>query len=379
MGRLQWLAAAALAVLLSRVAVTNSVRGDINLDEVNIFHLIDNALWGEVDGSFLQGTFPCDRIRCSVLSSDTKTDLMNTLIQKHDEVYGKQRFNGISVGMYNIHSWKVVSRFPHKPSCALKTHLNLVESEESYSRFKYLFDSSFPHFDGNSTTHPTSAVKRFYVSALNSSEFLPMKPFEDLVQGAVFVASTCHRGRSTTRREQIVELLARVIRVDSLGKCMTTKVGPEGITLDVGKTPLESLRLKQAAISNYLFYLAFENTYEPGYVTEKVFDALIAGVVPIFLGSAEHCRELLPAINAAVFIDDFAGDIDAVGKYLLQLSRNRSAYDSHRNWRTSFSPTNYLISHPQTHKSWPCRVCEWAKAEYVAHYGGSSDRKVVCS
>ena len=35
---------------------------------------------------------------------------------------------------------------------------------------------------------------------------------------------------------------------------------------------------KRKVISKYLFYLAFENTIEPGYVTEKVFDAVFAGM-----------------------------------------------------------------------------------------------------
>ena len=37
----------------------------------------------------------------------------------------------------------------------------------------------------------------------------------------------------------------------------------------------------------YKFYLAFENTNEPGYVTEKVYDALDAGVIPVYLGAPD--------------------------------------------------------------------------------------------
>ena len=71
------------------------------------------------------------------------------------------------------------------------------------------------------------------------------------------------------------------MRVDSLGKCLHSRTGPEGVTLGVGGTAQESLQLKREAIAHYMFYFAFENTYERGYVTEKVFDALIAGVVPV--------------------------------------------------------------------------------------------------
>lgn len=32
------------------------------MNEVQIFHLIDNALWGELDGSAIQGQFNCPSI-----------------------------------------------------------------------------------------------------------------------------------------------------------------------------------------------------------------------------------------------------------------------------------------------------------------------------
>ena len=87
----------------------------------------------------------------------------------------------------------------------------------------------------------------------------------------------------TTKRLALVLELQKHMRVDSLGKCLHSKAAGSGkpVSLGVGRTAKESLELKRDAISHYMFYLAFENTYERGYVTEKVFDALIAGVVPV--------------------------------------------------------------------------------------------------
>ena len=87
----------------------------------------------------------------------------------------------------------------------------------------------------------------------------------------------------TTKRLAFVLELQKYMRVDSLGKCLHSKAtGPEKpVSLGVGRTAKETLEMKREAISQYMFYLAFENTYERGYVTEKVFDALIAGVVPV--------------------------------------------------------------------------------------------------
>jgi glycoprotein 3-alpha-L-fucosyltransferase len=203
---------------------------------------------------------------------------------------------------------------------------------------------------------------------MDPQEFLPLKPFSQLIRGASFVASTCHRMEGTTKRVSVVSQMQALFRVDSLGRCHTTRHIPEGIVLKSSSNALENLRLKQLAISNYLFYCAFENTYERGYVTEKVFDALIAGVVPIYLGPSEDCRPLLPHPRAAIFLDDFHNDVKLLVSYLQYLSSNESAYEEHRSWRIDFDPRK---ASPMVTKPWPCRICEWVvnKASNDRNFG----------
>lgn len=363
---------------------------------VIIFHLIDNALWGEVDGSAIQGNFTCPSglnsnnnrnsnrkyVRdfaaenavssCEIVSSDAKSDHLNNLQDKFNQrISDINRYNKVVVALYNIHTWGSYSKWPHAPSqCAIgragggegtgaaQRAFTLAESEESHGRFGKLFTNSFRWFDGNSTTSPFSSIQRVYFRGFNESEFLPLKPFDALIKGATFVASTCHRAEGTTKRVSIVAQLEKKLRVDSLGKCHHTPTGPEGIRLGSGATALEALRLKQSAISHYMFHLAFENTYERGYVTEKVFDALIAGVVPVYLGSSEDCRRMLPHPKAAIFVDDFGGDWDKLAGYLQYLMNNSTAYEEHRSWRHTFR----LESQPHLFtRSWPCRICDWAR------------------
>ena len=69
-----------------------------------------------------------------------------------------------------------------------------------------------------------------------------------------------------------------------------------------------NLILKRDAISDYMFYLAFENSIEKGYITEKMFDGLIAGTVPIFLGSASDAKKLIPHEKSVIFLEDFNND-----------------------------------------------------------------------
>jgi hypothetical protein len=74
---------------------------------------------------------------------------------------------------------------------------------------------------------------------------------------------------------------------------------------------------KQATLKNYKFALCFENMEFPGYVTEKLIDCLVAGVVPIYWG-APDIQDFVPEecfINAQKF-----GSLQAVDEYLEGIS-----------------------------------------------------------
>jgi len=134
-----------------------------------------------------------------------------------------------------------------------------------------------------------------------------------------------------------------------------------------------------------MFHLAFENSVEPGYVTEKPFDALMAGdlilgklklnfeclhagTVPIYLGDSAHFKTLLPHPKAAIFISDYNDNITALVKYLNFLTTNETAYEEHRQWRADFSYERNVRDKPLLQKSWFCRVCEWAVNAAPQHH-----------
>jgi Glycosyltransferase family 10 (fucosyltransferase) C-term len=61
-----------------------------------------------------------------------------------------------------------------------------------------------------------------------------------------------------------------------IGGCLKSK-SPEGVTLEITDDTERNLALKREVIAKYLFNMAFENVQDPGYVTEKPWDALLAG------------------------------------------------------------------------------------------------------
>jgi hypothetical protein len=61
---------------------------------------------------------------------------------------------------------------------------------------------------------------------------------------------------------------------------------------------------KLAAMRGYRFAMAFENDIAPGYVTEKLLEALAAGCIPIYWGSEEAVRDFNP--KAFIFAPAFS-------------------------------------------------------------------------
>lgn len=76
-------------------------------------------------------------------------------------------------------------------------------------------------------------------------------------------------------------------------------------------------RDKQAFQAQCKFSIAFENTYFPGYVTEKLSDPLVAGSVPIYLGDPLG----VPFLNPASFIDVRGLMFKVQGSAVLDFSR----------------------------------------------------------
>lgn len=56
---------------------------------------------------------------------------------------------------------------------------------------------------------------------------------------------------------------------------------------------------KQMVMSNYRFAICYENISYPGYVTEKIIDCFVAGVIPIYLGAPD----IADFIPSNLFID----------------------------------------------------------------------------
>ena len=150
----------------------------------------------------------------------------------------------------------------------------------------------------------------------------------------------------TTGREAYAGELMRHIDVHSFGRLLRTHT----LANDRGdSTKLET-------IARYKFTLAFENASEPDYVTEKLYQPLAVGSVPVYLG-APNVAELVPSRDCFIDVRDFSGP-KALADHLGELDRDSVAYERHLEWKErAFLPGfQQLLEASRTHPF--VRLCD---------------------
>lgn len=133
-----------------------------------------------------------------------------------------------------------------------------------------------------------------------------------------YVASSPH-GRSG--RDAYVAELMRHVAVDSYGARLRNRAIPG----DDGQ------RAKIRTIARHRFTLAFENSIARDYVTEKYFDALCAGSVPIVLG-APNVAEFAPSPGCHLDVANFRDPAQLAAR-IRELCADDAAYASMLRWK----------------------------------------------
>jgi hypothetical protein len=104
-----------------------------------------------------------------------------------------------------------------------------------------------------------------------------------------WIASNCHSKSRTSALAEMLEVARerKISGFHSLGECMpNTKISIP--PRDSGWTPVVDI------YKHYRFVISFENSIEPGYVTEKLVTALAGGAVPVYFGDGDAARMIFP-------------------------------------------------------------------------------------
>jgi len=138
-------------------------------------------------------------------------------------------------------------------------------------------------FDAVATCSPDADVQVTY-SNLQTLRLLKAKSLPgwgERLPRVALVASNCRSSKYAADREGLVSQLAALgVPVDSLGRC-----APQG-TMALHNATFRDGK-KTTFLQKYRVYLAFENSAQAGYVTEKVVDGYEAGTVPVYWGASD--------------------------------------------------------------------------------------------
>ncbi|KAL3621154.1 Alpha-(1,3)-fucosyltransferase 11 [Castilleja foliolosa] len=187
------------------------------------------------------------------------------------------------------------------------------------------------------TTSLSSDVPVGYFSWAEYDIMAPVEPKTESSLAAAFI-SNC--GARNFRLQTLIGLENAKVTIDSYGACHRNRDG----NVDKVKT-----------LKKYKFSLAFENSNEEDYVTEKYFQSLVAGNVPVVVG-APNIQDFAPAPGSILHIKEVK-DVDNVAKAMKYLADNSSAFNETLRWKYEGPSDSFkaLVDMAAVHSS--CRLC----------------------
>ncbi|XP_020587531.1 glycoprotein 3-alpha-L-fucosyltransferase A-like isoform X2 [Phalaenopsis equestris] len=193
---------------------------------------------------------------------------------------------------------------------------------------------------GFSIIMTTSLSSDIPVGYFSWAEYDIMAPIQHKTAKGLAAAFISNCGAHNFRL-QALEMLEKLdIKIDSYGSCHRNHDG------NVHKVD---------TLKRYKFSLAFENSNEEDYVTEKFFQSLVAGAVPVVVG-APNIREFAPSPDSILHIREL-DDVTSVAETMKYLAANPAAYNKTLSWKFEGPSDSFkaLVDMAAVHSS--CRLC----------------------
>jgi alpha-1,3-fucosyltransferase 10 len=185
-------------------------------------------------------------------------------------------------------------------------------------------------------------------------------PFDKKANAVAYINSNCH---TPSGRADIVRALLKMkhssVKIKSFGKCDTNSQHVSNNKIEVFKT--------------HKFCIAMENSLSPDYVTEKIWDALIAGCIPIYLG-APNIKEFVPDPNAVIFYGE--GNITTPAALMAEMERlagDESLYNQKLSWKQKRLHELSLGFQHLVNGTFPvsqlkCQICKFLLSNKETHF-----------
>ena len=163
---------------------------------------------------------------------------------------------------------------------------------------------------------------------------------------AVPAVYLCRNSADRSGRAAYVAELMQHIAVDSYGPSLNNRALP---------TPDRGRETKLSIVSRYRFTIAIENSITRDYVTEKFFDPLVAGSVPVYLG-ASNVEDFAPGRRCFIDVRDFP-DPRALAERLQALADNEVKYAELLAWKREGLRPEFACLLDELRVPAPCRLC----------------------
>jgi hypothetical protein len=213
----------------------------------------------------------------------------------------------------------------------------LTQQLTKLSHFNDMFNLTFSYLD-----HPDTDIRINTVIAKRDNPVPEAIPSIDVVQSKkryiFWIVSNC---RPNSARIEYAKRLSEYIPVDIYGACGNMTC-PDGSRTN--NASCLAILSKQ-----YMFYLAFENSFCQDYRTEKVWNPLSNGLVPITMGGSNYSKYLPP--NSFINVRDFESPKELADR-LKYLRDHPDVYMTYLDWRK-----DYYIR-PGLRSIGFCQLCE---------------------
>lgn len=176
-----------------------------------------------------------------------------------------------------------------------------------------IFDYSFSFYDttGRNFQLPNYARQKYYFDFLKYPNFPKQYPSK--------FCNFLYRNSNAKERIKFCKRLANYKRVDCPGESLNNM---QNFTRE-GRRSKTWFADKRKFIANYKFTIAFENTSARNYITEKMFDPLYAGSIPIYWGAPNVTDFFNP--DSFVNVREFK-NFDAVVERIKEIDNDNDLY-----------------------------------------------------
>jgi hypothetical protein len=164
----------------------------------------------------------------------------------------------------------------------------------------------------------------------------------------------------TRLRTKILAEIAKHITIYSFGSC-TPPLAKRAKVADVypqcaNLSTVGKMAEKECVLAYSKFSLSIENVQEHNYVTEKLYQALAMGAIPIYWG-APNANDIIPRNGSALVFFDM-DEITNVMQKAKQISANESLWNEYTQWKDARFSDGFLGLIRNQRGSMFCRLCE---------------------